>query len=165
MATSGDKAQGRGPTRAALLACLVLAACGGGSAELPSAAIPLRNPTAPVASQANATLDRLQGEWQVVEGAGLAPGTRLTIAGETATLDGARLPIRDLSSGRFAFAGEEVWVHWLDDDDRTAALGDPGGARVWIMDRTGQPRERLTAARSILDWYGYDLGRLSGQEG
>lgn len=53
-------------------------------------------------------------------------------------------------------------MHWLDDDNRTAALGDPGGARVWIMDRTGTPRERLAAARSILAWYGYDLGRLSG---
>ncbi|NIY99674.1 lipocalin, partial [Salipiger sp. HF18] len=37
-----------------------------------------------------------------------------------------------------------------------------GGARVWIMDRTGRPGERLTAAREILEWYGYDLRRLDG---
>ncbi len=161
MATSGDKAQGRGPTRAALLACLVLAACGGGSAELPSAAIPLRNPTAPVASQANATLDRLQGRWVVVQGAGLAPGTTLEFTGTSVSVDGASLPVRDLSAGRLLFAGDEVWVHWIDFDNRTAAIGDPGGTQVWIMDRTGAPRERLDAARGILDWYGYDLGRLS----
>ncbi|WP_417741418.1 lipocalin [Salipiger sp.] len=144
-----------------LLACLGLAGCAP-SPELPRAAIPLRNPTAPVASQANATLERLQGRWVVVQGAGLTPGAALAFDGDRVTIDGAALPVRDLSNGRFGIAGDELWVHWLDADDRTAAIGDPGGARVWIMDRTGAPRERLDAAREILDWYGYDLGRLAG---
>ena len=147
--------------RVIVLACLVLSGCAP-APELPRVPIPLRNPTAPVASQANATLERLQGRWIVVQGAGLTPGAELAFAGDRVTIAGAALPVRDLSAGRFSLAGEELWVHWLDADDRTAAIGDPGGARVWIMDRTGAPRERLDAARGILDWYGYDLGRLSG---
>jgi apolipoprotein D and lipocalin family protein len=58
--------------------------------------------------------------------------------------------------------GAPLWVHWLDFDNRTAALGAPDGSRVWIMDRSGAPAERLSAAREILDWYGYDLSRLRG---
>ena len=59
--------------RVIVLACLVLSGCAP-APELPRAPIPLRNPTAPVASQANATLERLQGRWIVVQGAGLTPG-------------------------------------------------------------------------------------------
>ena len=39
-------------------------------------------------------------------------------------------------------------------------MGDPDGQRVWIMDRTGRPGERLRIAREILQWYGYDVTRL-----
>ncbi len=65
--------------------------------------------------------------------------------------------------GRYDTEEGPLWVHWLDVGDRTAAIGDPSGRTVWIMDRTatGSP-DRIAAAREILDWYGYDLARLLG---
>ncbi|MBN9886584.1 lipocalin [Salipiger abyssi] len=147
--------------RRAFAALLLLSACSG-APDLPQVTIPLRNPTAPVASQADATAARLAGEWVVVQGAGVAPGTRLRFSERAMSLDGVAMPMATRGAGRFELAGQTVWVHWLDADNRTAAMGDPAGARVWIMDRGGAPGERLHAAREILDWYGYDLRRLDG---
>lgn len=136
---------------------LLLAGC---TAAPPVGGVPLRNPTAPVGSQVDATLARLSGEWRVVQGAGLAPGARLRFGASQAVLAGEGVPVSDAGRGRLDLGGETVWIYWIDADNRTAALGDPDGARVWIMDRTGRPGARLTAARAILDWYGYDLTRL-----
>lgn len=143
-------------SRFALL--LALAGC----AAIPATKdpLPLRNPTAPIASQADVTLHRLSGTWIVVQGAGLPPGTPLRFARTQAQVAGRPVTLTAGRQGRFTLDGEEIWVFWLDADNRTAALGDPHGRRVWIMDRTGQPAERLRAAREILDWYGYDLTRL-----
>ena len=120
----------------------------------------MRNPTAPIASQVDASLARLSGDWVVVQGAGLQPGSRLRFGAGTMLLDGVSLRLADKGQGRLDLAGEAIWVHWLDVDNRTAALGDPDDGRVWIMDRTGRPGERLRAAREILEWYGYDLSRM-----
>lgn len=142
--------------------CLVLALAGC-SAAPPTTDLPLRNPTARVASQADAALTRLSGEWRVVQGAGLPPGTRLRFGGPEAVIGGRAMPVADDGQGRLTLDGGPVWVYWIDADNRTAALGDPDGQRVWIMDRTGAPGERLRAAREILAWYGYDLERLEQQ--
>ena len=147
-----------------VLLALALAGCtepAGRAAPAP-AEIPLRNPTAPIASQTDATAERLGGGWIVVAGAGIRPGARLHLSMGKAVVDGVAMTLEDRGQGRFALGGEAVWVHWLDADARTAALGDPAGRRAWIMDRTGRPEERLAAARRILDWYGYDLDRLAG---
>jgi apolipoprotein D and lipocalin family protein len=65
--------------------------------------------------------------------------------------------------GRYETGDGPLWVHWLDVGNRTAAIGDPWGGRVWIMDRTGTSSpDRIRAAREILHWYGYDLTRLVG---
>ncbi|WP_425102143.1 lipocalin [Tropicibacter sp. S64] len=125
--------------------------------------IPVRNPTAQVASQADVTLDRLSGDWVVVEGYGIAPGARIRIADGLFVLDGRPMPMVVERAGRLMVQGRPVWVHWLDVDNRTAALGDPNGSQVWIMDRTGKPGERRQAARDILAWYGYDLGRMQSE--
>lgn len=139
-----------------------LAGCSAPEVLAPTANVPLRNPTAPVASQSDVTAARLVGDWTVVQGAGIAPGTRITVSGRDMRIGGASLPLSALGEGRFRMGEEVIWVHWLDFDNRTAALGNPDGSRVWIMDRIGQPAERLVAARDILDWYGYDLSRLEG---
>ena len=123
-------------------------------------AIPLRKPTAQIASQADVTLDRLDGAWVIVSGAGVPVGARLVVSNGQARLGDVTLPLVALGQGRFRLGQDDIWVHWLDINNRTAALGEPGGKRVWIMDRTGQPGERLKAAREILEWYGYDLARL-----
>lgn len=144
---------------AALLALALLGAC---AAKAPPAAvaIPLRNPTAPVGSQADAGLARLQGDWTVTEGAGMPAGARIEISGSELRIDGVALPLTEEMPGRLRVGQEVLWVHWIDADNRTAAMGEPGGGRVWIMDRRGAPGERRAAAREILDWYGYDLSRM-----
>ncbi|MBY6119729.1 lipocalin family protein [Mameliella alba] len=139
--------------------CLVLALAGC-AAVPPKTDLPLRNPTAPVASQADAALGRLSGDWRVVQGAGVYPGTRVRFDAGQAVIGGRAMPVTDEGQGRLMLGGAPVWVYWIDADNRTAALGDPDGRRVWIMDRTGTPGERLRAAREILAWYGYDLERL-----
>ncbi len=149
-----------GPALLAVALVLALAGCTA-APPLPDVPIPLRNPTAPVASQADVTAERLAGDWVVVQGAGIAPGTRLGIGAGRVRLGGVALPLVDEGQGRFRMGDEVIWVHWLDFDNRTAALGAPGGGRVWIMDRSGRPAERLRAARDILDWYGYDLSRMT----
>lgn len=54
-----------------------------------------------------------------------------------------------------------LWVHWMDFDSRTAAIGTPTGEFGWIMDKNATGgADRITAARDILDWFGYDIARL-----
>ncbi len=61
-------------------------------------------------------------------------------------------------TGGKVFAGKAVWVLWMDADNRTAAIGTPGGEFGWIMDRraTGG-QDRLKAASEIMQWMGYDM--------
>lgn len=139
---------------------MLVAGCAATPPALQDIDIPLRNPTARVASQVDADLSRLDGEWIVVKGAGIAPGAKLGFSRGTLAVNGVVLPLVDKGQGRLDLNGDALWVHWLDADNRTAALGDPGGGRVWIMDRTGRPGERLRAAQDILKWYGYDLSRM-----
>lgn len=57
----------------------------------------------------------------------------------------------------------DLWVLWVDDGFRTAVIGTPDGSLGWIMDRKGRKgisEDRLTAAKEILEWAGYDLSRL-----
>lgn len=129
-------------------------------APRPDVTIPLRNPTAQVASQADVTPSRLAGDWIVVEGAGIAAGTAVSFSATQVQIGAQVLAFDMTGPGRFSLAGQDIWVHWLDISDRTAAMGDPAGGRVWILDRSGTPGERLKAAREILEWYGYDLSRI-----
>lgn len=148
---------GCGKTAGAVAVLAFLTACGAPSPT--PAPMPLRDPDAPVASQVDAGLTRLEGDWIVVEGNGLRSGARVSVGSGVMSIDGAPFPVTDAGMGRLRVAGQPLWVHWIDADNRTAALGDPTGQRVWIMDRSGQPGERLHAAREILDWYGYNPGR------
>ncbi|MCC1491898.1 lipocalin family protein [Cognatishimia sp. F0-27] len=145
-----------------VLGLVGLTACAAPELEpLPAAfSLPLRNPTAPIASQSDVTLARLQGAWIVTEGAGIPLGT-VQFSRDHVVVEGVRLPVAMTTGGRLRFGDEDLWVHWLDINNRTAAIGAPSGGRVWIMDRTGQPGERRAAARKILAWYGYDLSRMT----
>ncbi|PLL10777.1 lipocalin [Tabrizicola sp. TH137] len=54
------------------------------------------------------------------------------------------------------------WLLWADADLRTLVLGTPDGSFGFILNRGGPlPPDRLTAARDILDWNGYDITRLA----
>jgi apolipoprotein D and lipocalin family protein len=140
----------------AAILCASLAACGARE-DAPAAAADLRDASAPVGAQVDVTAARLSGEWQVVQGRGVPPGARVSFSPDTLTVAGQSYPLTEEAPGRFRAGGRALWVHWLDADARTAAMGDPDGAWVFVIDRTGAPGERLDAALSILDWYGYAL--------
>ena len=70
-------------------------------------------------------------------------------------------PGRFREVGGKVFDGKALWVLWMDADNRTAAIGTPGGEFGWIMDRqaTGG-QDRLKAASEIMQWMGYDMARM-----
>ncbi|ETX29117.1 lipocalin [Roseivivax isoporae LMG 25204] len=140
---------------------LALAGCGARGPG-PEAAAPLRQDGAPVAAQVDADAARLQGDWVVVAGAGVPQGAAVRFLPGAVEIAGTRHPLVETGPGRFSAGGRALWVHWLDADARTAALGDPEGGWVFVIDRTGAPGERLAAARTILDWYGYDPRATGG---
>ncbi len=143
----------------AVPAILLVAACSV-APQAPHAPIPVRNPTTAVASQVNADPARVQGQWVVVQSSRARPGTPVRIGNGALQIGPDAQAFVPKGQGRFASGETEVWVHWLDDDDRTVAMGAPGGTWFAILDRTGRPGERLNAARDILEWYGYDLTRM-----
>ena len=54
------------------------------------------------------------------------------------------------------------WVLWVDEGYRTAVVGAPNGRVGWILNRDPDiPADRLTAAREVLDFNGYDLSQLT----
>ncbi|WP_341862771.1 lipocalin family protein [Gymnodinialimonas sp. 57CJ19] len=54
------------------------------------------------------------------------------------------------------------WVLWVDEGYRTAVVGNPDGRVGWILNRDPDiPADRLTAAREVLDFNGYDLAQLT----
>jgi len=55
----------------------------------------------------------------------------------------------------------ELWVIWVDEGYRTAAIGEPDGGYAWILDRAATGGgDRISAAREILDFNGYDTTAL-----
>ena len=59
------------------------------------------------------------------------------------------------------FVKAPYWVLWVDADYETAVVGTPSGRGGWILSRTPDIRDdKLTAARQILQFNGYDLGAL-----
>ncbi|WP_254054587.1 lipocalin family protein [Roseovarius sp. EL26] len=58
-------------------------------------------------------------------------------------------------------ATRELWVIWVDEGFRTAAIGTPDGSYGWILDRASNGgSDRIEAAREILDFNGYDTAQL-----
>lgn len=124
---------------------------------------------------------RFAGAWQVVEsytpgcaGTGMAwaaagggfalTGTDCTGAAPAPLDAAARMvgPGARIEAGR-AFGGDPVWVLWVDQDYRVAALGTPSGRWAMIVARPGAAgADLLAAARDVLAFNGYDLAQLAG---
>lgn len=161
------------------LALLILAAC----APTPARLDGFRK-QGPIYSNAVLDLSTLAGRWQQVAafsaartgcrpgGAefGRSPGgltvtARLCLNGRDVALSG---PLAITGPGRLTPAkappplNREWWVLWADVDLRTLVIGTPDGSFGFILNRGGPlPPDRLTAAREILDWNGYDTARLA----
>lgn len=176
--------------RFAICAALALAACTAEPVVTPAPADVslLRNPTANLGSQADVVAQDLAGDWVVRQAvAGAWPNGQSSVSfaasgqGLVLVTQGVACAPSDLCeaatvqvpyvrtlAGRYR-AGEsvpaavpsEIWVYWMDFDDRTMAIGNPNGGFVAILDRAATGGgDRITAARDILDWYGYDLSKL-----
>ena len=162
--------------RLGLLALVLIAAC----AAPPVPVAGFRDPGAPFASTSRFETERFLGEWVRIA-AFAAPGqaagpqrqlyrraTTGQIVADVTGADGVTARrVYDLTApGRLRPVGqegqaEELWVLWVDEGFRTAVLGTPSGSQAFILDRSATPApDRMRAAREILDWYGYDMGRL-----
>lgn len=140
-----------------------------------------RDPQVPMASLAVYDPARMAGDWVTVAafGAEAACGalserwtqtapTSLSVQG-TACRNGVKRSFATRAQasgpGRFlrqmAGGTEDIWVLWADADDRVAVIGTPDGRFGRVLARPGAARPDLVnAARSVLEFNGYDLSRL-----
>lgn len=131
----------------------------------------LRDTSVPMTSIVVLDTARMGGLWHEVAGYPL----RGTCSGGTVGLtieasgNACYLPLPEkggtlslIGPGRLTSdKGLEFWVLWVDADYRTLVLGHPSGGFGVILNRDAAiPPDRLTAAKKVLEWNGYDLGRL-----
>ena len=146
-----------------------------------------RDTTRNISSMTSLDLARYAGLWYVVgrfstdaQTNCFAPTSQISVLGEgevsflnTCHLDTVQGPAQQARArgivtgpGRLDVSqsggpGEPYWVLWLDWDYRTAVIGMPSGEKGWILNRDPTiPADRLTAARNILEFNGYDASRL-----
>ncbi|MEY4303947.1 MAG: hypothetical protein RIT52_122 [Pseudomonadota bacterium] len=157
-------------SRLILLAAVFLAACVGKTADLPQGNY--RPNGGQVYSSAVFDTSRLPGRWQQVATFGptsCKPGGvdikargkasfRLCLGGRDVKGAGQ---IEAIGPGRLAIAGQEWWVLWADGDYRTMVIGHPSGTFGFVLNRGGKiSADRMTAAREILEWNGYDMAQF-----
>lgn len=148
-----------------LILCLLLTACAKVAPVVPL--LSYRDTAAPIGSTTRGGPYDMAGNW-LVQAAypggpfGAGDGVVLDFAADgTGVLNG--VPLQVSLPNRWWIGGTDYWVLWVDDDFRTAVIGSPTGAFGWIMDRPGAASvDRTRAAREILEFSGYDLGRLEG---
>ena len=168
------------------LVLVFLVACTAEQPVLTQGAV-FRDPSVQIASQTNVTVDRMAGNWIIRQRFANQSGPLGAVT--FSTLPNGALQIEqtlqtcDVDScdsiqniflieltgpGRWMavdapilFPREELWVMWMDFDSRTAAIGTPSGEFGWIMDKNPKGGgDRITAARDIMDWFGYDVSQL-----
>lgn len=149
----------------AVLATL-LAAC----SHKPEPQASFRDPARSMYSLAGFDAARLSGAWHQAAGFGAACSSGMIEVGATTRFDlclpdgqkqgtGAMVATKP---GRFDLQGVgPLWVLWADADNRTVVLGAPSGEYGLILNRDPSlPADRLTAARDILAFNGYDVAKL-----
>jgi len=160
------------------LLSVVAAAC----TKTPDPKVP-RNPEVRISSASLFDAGRFAGRWHVLQSytpgcAGAeqnwqeaAPG-RYALAGIDCTgAAPAALAGRAVVTGPggritpdIGFGRDVVFVLWVDQDYRMAALGTPSGRWGMILSRDPAGRADLTrAAREVLAFNGYDLSRLAAR--
>lgn len=163
------------------LALALLAGC----AQVPPAT-GYRDPSVIIASTTRFDAQRFAGDWVVRA----AYPQDADLRGVTARQDGTAFalawhrcnaagqcgtvaevwPAQATGQGRYQLrdpsgaADRTLWVLWVDDGFRTAAVGTPDGRWGWILDRsTSGGADRIAAAREVMDFNGYDLTHLARQ--
>ncbi|MCF2869952.1 hypothetical protein L0664_02630 [Octadecabacter sp. G9-8] len=169
------------------LMILALAACTG-APDIVEPRPVFRDTDAQIASQTDVTAQRMAGEWIIRQRVPAADGpvSAMTLAAlpagalQLSLLGGdcvedvcfeeeALVLLTPTGPGRWTpvnppagWPAQEIWVMWMDFDSRTAAIGTPSGEFGWIMDKnlTGGG-DRITAARDIMEWFGYNMDQLN----
>jgi len=137
-----------------------------------------RDAAAPISSTTRFDSGLFEGRWYTIQAAGTRFPAELSF-----TYDGAGRfsyvgvePFNDqlifnsrsefnlIDAGRLVSVTDRsdvVWVLWIDEDHRTAVLGNPAGSFAQIINRTPELRaDRLAAARDVLQFNGYDLSKM-----
>lgn len=145
---------------------LLLAAC----APKPVPEVQYRDASRQVYSIAAFDPARLSGHWVQVAGFGTAcSGGTMDVGAETqyalclpTGLKSGAGAMRAAVPGRFDLPGlGPFWVLWADADNRTLVVGVPSGRYGFILNREATlPADRLTAARDILKFNGYDIEKI-----
>ena len=127
----------------------------------------LRNPTTPIGGASRFESARFAGEWQTVACIGTCVASeRFIVATDGVYLreaEGQQTPYLISAPGVLRQMGGDATlvVMWVDEGFRTAAIGDAGGRWAAVIDRTGGGgADRLKAATEILDFNGWDTGKL-----
>lgn len=134
--------------------------------------IGLRNPTAPLGGTSRFDADRFAGDWQTVA----CLGTCDAAVRYAVTTNGLYLRRANGQDTAFRIAapgilrqsgGDQVLVvMWVDEGFRTAAIGDAEGRWAAILNRNRRPAaDRIKAATEILDFNGWDTGKLRKIDG
>lgn len=145
---------------------LLLAACAPKPVPVPV----YRDIARPVYSIAAFDPARISGHWVQVAGFGgacqggameIGSVTKYNLCLPTGMAQGAGAMTASVP-GRFDLQGlGDFWVLWADADNRTLVVGARSGRYGFILNREpGLPADRLTAARDILKFNGYDVEKL-----
>jgi len=167
-------------------ALLGLVACAAPAPVLNTVEV-FRNPTAQIASQTNVTAARMAGDWVIRQSFAGATGPQGTMSlmelpdgalqwtfpresclNDVCNREDVLVLLEPTGPGRWAPSdpqaagfGAELWVMWMDFDDRTAAIGTPDGQFGFILDKSSNGGgDRITAARDIMEWFGYNMALL-----
>jgi apolipoprotein D and lipocalin family protein len=150
---------------------MALAGC---APSQPTSTADMRAAKAPMYSTAGFPVARLQGTWQQVAGFGApcSPAPAITFAPQggamQANYDLCLGAARAVGAGPLASGGAQgryrldglpapLWVLWMDEGNRTMALGTPDGSYGLVVSKDIPSPDRVAAAREILAWNGYDL--------
>jgi len=159
------------------IALCAAALCIGCTGPMPAPSASFRTGQTPIYSTAALPAARLVGQWRQVGGFGAAKlCTAAPVLTISASPQGAAQAQYDLclgaqrvqGGGAIASAGAQgryllpgipspIWVLWIDEGNRSMALGTPSGTFGIILSKDPIPADRLGAARAVLAWNGYDL--------
>lgn len=177
-----------------ILAAILLVLAVGCTQDVPppEPVVTYRNASAQIASQTDVTAERMTGDWYIrqsfagpsdfenpIEMRELPSGAlqmraTFSVCQFDQCVEGVQplVLLEPSGPGRwtpldapFGLPQQEIWVMWMDFDSRTMAIGTPSGEFGWILDKNpAGGQDRITAARDIMDWFGYDVARLEKVE-
>lgn len=150
---------------------VVLTAC----MDTKTTQISFRDAATPMYAMASLDLAQFSGRWQEVsaylpDGASCVTGAMTFSRQKNNDLTLAQGPCSDgtpqrglarrLGPGRFAFAGDEIWVLWVDFEYSVAAIGTASGQAYVLARSLHAPADKIAAAKDILAWNGFDVSSL-----